>query len=470
MEIMKTVELFMNWVSLFFLIYLILYTTYLFASVLIGAFKLYKEEQKSIIRSQIKHDYYVPISILVPAYNEEVTIIDSIRSLLELDYRLYEIIIINDGSTNHTVEKLLQDFDFHKVNRPIHRVLSCQKEKNIYETKVGHIDITLIDKINGGKGDSLNMGINASRFPYFLCIDADSFLQKDSLEKIALPVLENDHVVAVGGLIRVAQCVEIKDGEVVGYHLPLHLITSMQVVEYDRSFLASRILMNQYNGNLIISGAFGLFKKDVVIACGGYDSHTLGEDMELVVKLHVFCRNNQQPYMICYEPNAVCWSQVPSTLKDLMKQRRRWYLGLFQVMIRYSHIFLNFRFGLVSFFSYMYYLLFELLSPVIEVFGLITIVVSAMFGLLNVPFMIRFLLLYVLYGIVLTITAFFQRIYTQHLKVGVFDIIKAIIMCIFEGAFLRYVLSFVRVSALIGYRQKKNTWGSMKRMKQGQVR
>ena len=467
---MKTVELFMNWVSFSFLVYLILYTTYLFVSVLMGAFKLYKEEQKTLIRSQIKHDYYVPISILVPAYNEEVTIIDSIQSLLELDYRLYEIIIINDGSTDQTVEKLLQAYDFHKVNRPVHRVLSCQKEKNIYETKVGHIDITLIDKINGGKGDSLNMGINASRFPYFLCIDADSFLQKDSLEKIALPVLEHDHVVAVGGLIRVAQCVEMKDGKVVGYHLPLHLITSMQVVEYDRSFLASRILMDQYNGNLIISGAFGLFKKDVVIASGGYDSHTLGEDMELVVKLHVFCRNYQQPYMICYEPNAVCWSQVPSTLKDLMKQRRRWYLGLFQVMIRYSHIFLNFRFGLVSFFSYMYYLLFELLSPVIEVFGLITIVVSAMFGLLNVPFMIRFLLLYVLYGIVLTITAFFQRIYTQHLKVGVFDIIKAIIMCIFEGAFLRYVLSFVRVSALIGYRQKKNTWGSMKRMKQGQVR
>ena len=174
--------------------------------------------------------------------------------------------------------------------------------------------------------------------------------------------------------------------------------------------------------------------------------------------------------MICYEPNAICWSQVPSTLTDLMKQRRRWYLGLFQVMMRYSHIFLNFRFGLVSFFSYMYYLLFELLSPVIEVFGLITIVISAMFGLLNIPFMIRFLLLYVLYGIVLTITAFFQRIYTQHLKVGVFDIIKAIIMCIFEGMFLRYVLSFVRVSAFIGYRQNKNTWGSMKRMKQGQVR
>ena len=464
----KIIELFLNGISLFFLVYLILYTTYLFISVLVGALKLYKEEQKCLIRNQIKHEYYVPVSILVPAYNEEVTIVDSIQSLLRLDYQLYEIIIINDGSSDQTVAKLLQAFPFHHVNRPIHRVLSCQQEKQIYEAKVGHVEMTLIDKINGGKGDSLNMGINVSRYPYFLCIDADSLLQKDSLEKIVRPVLENDQVVAVGGMIRVAQCVEIKDGEIVGYQLPFHFITSMQVVEYDRSFLASRILMDQYNGNLIISGAFGLFKKDVAIAAGGYDQTTLGEDMELVVKLHVFCRNNQRPYLICYEPNAVCWSQVPSTLRDLMKQRRRWYLGLFQVMTSYSHIFLNFRFGLVSFFSYMYYLLFELLAPMVEVLGILTVLIAGLFGLLNVPFMIRFLMLYMLYGIVLTITAFFQRIYTQHLKVSIMDMIKAIMMCIFEGVFLRYVLSFVRVSAFFGYHHKKNNWGSIKRVKQGE--
>lgn len=323
----------------------------------------------------------------------------------------------------------------------------------------------MISKENGGKGDSLNMGINASQFPYFICIDADSMLQVDSLEKIIQPVLKNESTVAVGGLIRVAQCAEMENGIVNKYKLPNNLIISMQAVEYDRSFLASRILMDQFNGNLIISGAFGLFKKDIVIACGGYDSSTLGEDMELVVKLHVFCRNNNIDYSIDYEPDAICWSQVPVSLKDLIKQRRRWYLGLFQCMTRYYRVFCNIRFGLVSYISYMYYLFFELFSPIIEVFGISTIILSWSIGILNVKFMIGFLLLYSLYGAVLTITAFFQRIYTQNLKINFWDIIKAILICILENIFFRHVLSFVRVTSFFGYKKNKNTWGSITRTK-----
>lgn len=463
---MKTIELFLDGVGVFFIIYLSLYTTYLFLSVLIGALQLYKKDQMAKVRNQLKHDYYLPISILVPAYNEEVTIVDSINSLLKLDYNLYEIIIIDDGSKDETVKKLLNAFSFVKVNRPIQLRLKCQKHKVIYETRVNNVNITLISKINGGKGDSLNMGINASRFPYFICIDADSLLQKDSLEKIVQPIIEDDKVVAVGGLIRVAQCVEMIDGKVINYSLPLEPITSMQVIEYDRSFLASRILMDQFNGNLIISGAFGLFKKDTVIACGGYDSSTLGEDMELVVKLHVFCRNNLIDYSIRYEPNAICWSQAPSSIKDLMKQRRRWFLGLFQSMIKYRRMFLNLRFGLVSLISYMYYLLFELLSPVIEVFGILTMILAGISGYLNFPFMIQFLLIYSLYSAVLTITAFYQRIYTQNLKISPSDTIKAIYICLLESLFFRYVLAFVRATALIGYKKKKHTWGSIKRIKQ----
>ena len=326
--------------------------------------------------------------------------------------------------------------------------------------------LTLVHKENGGKGDSLNMGINVSRYPYFLCMDADSLLQKDSLEKIAQPVLEDDCVVAVGGLIRVAQCVEMENGEVVGYHLPANPVTCMQVMEYDRSFLASRILMDQFNGNLIISGAFGLFKKETVVAAGGYDAGTLGEDMELVVKLHVYCRNNQQKYAIRYEPNAVCWSQAPTSLKDLMKQRRRWHLGLFQSMVLHRQIFANPRFGLVSWISYMYYLLFELLSPAIEVFGILTMVLAACFGFLNVPFMLRYFLFYAAYGAAMTVTAFFQRIYTQNLRITLLDAARALAMCFMESLFFRYVLSFVRVTSFIGYKRKKNQWGAIKRVKQ----
>lgn len=460
------VEIFLRGVGTFFLLYLILYATYLFLSVLVGAWRLYQHDRMAQIRNELRHDYYVPISVLVPAYNEEVTIVDSVRSLMELNYRLYEIIVIDDGSKDETAARLIEAFSMRRVERPVHLRLKCRPLKAVYEAPGTKVKLTLVRKENGGKGDSLNMGINVSRYPYFLCMDADSLLQKDSLEKIAQPVLEDDCVVAVGGLIRVAQCVEMENGEVVGYHLPANPVTCMQVMEYDRSFLASRILMDQFNGNLIISGAFGLFKKETVVAAGGYDAGTLGEDMELVVKLHVYCRNNQQKYAIRYEPNAVCWSQAPTSLKDLMKQRRRWHLGLFQSMVLHRQIFANPRFGLVSWISYMYYLLFELLSPAIEVFGILTMVLAACFGFLNVPFMLRYFLFYAAYGAAMTMTAFFQRIYTQNLRITLLDAARALAMCFMESLFFRYVLSFVRVTSFIGYKRKKNQWGAIKRMKQ----
>lgn len=459
------VEKFMDAVGIFYLVYLLIYTSYLFLSVTIGAWQLYQRDRMTKFHNELKHDYYVPVSILVPAYNEEVTIVESVKSLFNLNYRLYEIIVVDDGSIDHTAKELIETFHLKQVNRPIHRRLECQPHRTIYEAMLGKVKLTLICKVNGGKGDSLNMGINASRFPYFLCIDADSLLQRDSLEKIVQPVLEDDSVVAVGGLVRVAQCVEMEDGEVKDYHLPLNPITCMQVVEYDRSFLASRIMMDQFNGNLIISGAFGLFKKDIVVAAGGYDMGTLGEDMELVVKLHVFCRNNSKKYSLRFEPNAVCWSQTPSSMRDLIKQRRRWYLGLFQCMVKFYRVFANLRFGLVSFISYMYYLLFELLSPAIEVFGIFTLFFAWNFGILNGPFMIKFFLLYVLYGTILTITAFFQRIYTQNLKISLSDALRAVFMCLLESLFFRYVLSFVRVTSFIGYKEKKKQWGDIRRVK-----
>ena len=309
------------------------------------------------------------------------------------------------------------------------------------------------------------MGINAAQYPYFLCLDADSMLQRDSLERIVQPAMEDDSVIAVGGLIRVAQCIHMDEGKVLSYHLPWNLLTSMQVMEYDRSFLASRILLDGFNGNLIISGAFGLFKKDVVVAAGGYANDTLGEDMELVVKLHVFCRNNHLKYAIRYEPNAICWSQAPATLRDLAKQRRRWQLGLFQSLMKYRSMFLSPRFGLVGSVSYLYYLLYELFSPAIEVFGLVTVALAWSVGLLNVPFMIYFYLLFALYGSVLTITAFFQRIYTQNLKVSRQDVLRACVICVVENVFFRFVLDFVRATAFIGYRKRKNQWGQIQRRK-----
>ena len=458
-------ERLLEFIAIFFTIYLIGYSTYLFLSVVVGGIYLDKKNTMNKIHSELKHDYYYPISIIVPAHNEGVVIIDSIKSLINLDYKNYEIIVVNDGSSDNTAQVLIDHFKLNKTNRPIPLKLKCEPIKCIYEGKdnISGVTITLVDKENGGKGDALNMGICVSKYPYFLCVDADSVLKKDALERIMQPVLENEKVIAVGGLVRVAQGVKVKAGEIISYLFPSNPIVAMQVMEYDRSFLASRIMNNYFNGNLIISGAIGLFKKDIVLNVGGYDSSTLGEDMELVVKLHTFCRNNKMPYEIRYEPNAICWSQVPSSLKDLTTQRRRWHLGLFQSLLKYRRIFLNLKFGLIGFISYIYYLIYELLSPVIEIVGILVTILAAWHAELNLKYMVLFYLVYILFGAILTVTAFFQRVYTEDVRMNKKDIIKAIFICIIEALFFRFILSFIRITAFKGYGKKKLRWGSIKR-------
>ena len=466
----QVVAYFLKIVGIFFILYLAFYATYLFLSVSVGAWRLYTQDKMRQMKNVLKHPFYFPVSILVPAYNEEVTIIDSIESLLDLDYKLYEIIIINDGSTDNTDKYLIDHFKMDKVDRPIRLKIKCNNAIDIYEKTVSNIKITLINKENGGKSDALNMGINASEFPYFLCVDADSMLQRDSLEQIAQPLLEEKNVIAVGGLIRVAQCVEMENGIVKKYRLPKwNLFTSMQVMEYDRSFLASRLLLDTYNGNLIISGAFGLFNKEYVMSVGGYDPTTVGEDMELVTKLHVFCRNNMIDYSIKYAPNAICLSQVPGSPGDLARQRRRWHIGLYQSLKKYKSMLFKQRFGLLGTVTYLYFLLYELYSPVIELFGIGTIVLSWFVGLLNVRFMINIFLLYAIYGAILSITAFFQRIYTQNLEITFVDGVKACFICLFENIFFRFFMDIVRGSALIGISKGNRKWGRQTRKKQNRV-
>ena len=459
------IKLFLEWVGYFFIAYLIGYSTFLFLSVIVGSLDLYKRNRQEKFKSILPTDYYLPISIIVPAHNEEITVVDTVRSLLALDYRSYEIIVVDDGSSDATSEVLAEAFDMHVVHRPIRRRIECRREECVYETSAQKVPLTLIRKENGGKADALNMGINASTFPYFICMDADSVLQYDSLRRIAQPVLEDGKVVAVGGIVRISNDVELENGRVKRYRLPRSILAFMQVLEYDRSFLASRILFDRFNGSLIISGAFGLFKKDTVIAVGGYDNKTMGEDMELVVKLHEYCTINGIDYAIRYATDAICWTQVPERLRDLCKQRKRWHLGLFQSMYKHRIMFCNYRFGAVSYVSYIYFLIYELLSPFIEVFGVFTMVLAWWCDLINVPFMLLFFLIYAVFGGVLTLTAFFSRIYTADLSVSFRDGVKAVCLCLFELGLLRFILAWVRCTAFVGYKKKKLNWGRIERRK-----
>ena len=462
---MDAVKIFLDYVGYFFTIYLIGYASILFFSVAIGSTVLYNNRKYEKFKNDLKHEYYVPISIVVPAHDEDVTIIGTVKSLLNIDYKIYEIIVIDDGSKDDTSKKLIEYFNMHKINRPINKQVKCKLEKEIYIAYINNIPVTLVIKENGGKADALNMGINVSKYPYFLCMDADSKLQHDSLNKIAKPLLEDDTIVACGGMVGLSNGIEFENGYVKKYKMPKNLLVCMQILEYDRSFLASRILLDQINGNLIISGAFGLFKKDMAIAVGGYDTATVGEDMELVVKLHVFCISHNIKYSIRYASDAICWSQAPNNMRDLINQRSRWYIGLFQTMIKYKTLFINYNYGLVSFVSFLYFLLYELLSPFIEIFGLFTILLSIILNLINYDFMIMFFLVYGVFGAVLSLAAFFSRCHTQNYKITPSDILKAIFLCLFEVTVLRFIMSFTRMKALFKYNKRKNHWGKIKRFK-----
>lgn len=455
---LETVKTILTYVEIFFVIYLLGYSTFLFISVVSGGNELFENIKKKRLRNEINHDYYVPISVIVPAYNEELTIAETIKSLLNLDYKIYEIIVVNDGSKDDTLDKILNTFNLHEVKRPIRRQLQCQEVITVYENAIGSkVPITLINKVNGGKADSINMGINASKYPYFVCMDADSILQADSLTKIAVPVLENQNVVAVGSMIRISNDSVFENGKLVQSRLPKKLIPALQVLEYERSFLASRILLDKFNANLIISGAFGLFKKEAVISVGGYKVSSMGEDMELIVKLHSYYRSNKLPYQIKYAYDAVCWTQAPERLRDLIKQRKRWHIGLLQSLTQHKSLFTA---G-----SYWYYLVYELLSPFIELVGMAVTVLATAFGLLNIKFMIIFFLIYALFGSMLTVISFLTRNFLSDSKVKFIDVIKAFILCIPENIVLRFVMAWTRIFAIVFYRGKKTKWGSIKRVK-----
>lgn len=444
--------------SIFFVTYLLIYAAFLFISVLAGEEELFENLKHKELENKIDNDYYVPVTIIVPAYNEEVTIAYTIQSLLNLDYLSYEIVIVNDGSKDNTVERLIEEFDLNKVQRPIRKRLPVKEYLNVYENDSdSKVAITLIDKLNGGKADAINMGINASKYPFFVCMDSDSILERDSLTKIAKPILEEENVVAVGSMIHISNDSIFEKGKLVELHLPKKIIAAMQVLEYERSFLASRIFLDKFNANLIISGAFGLFNKRAVIEVGGYKRGSMGEDMELIVKLHSYYRANKLPYKIKYAYEAICWTQVPESFGDLVKQRKRWHIGLFQSLKQHNNLYQT---G-----GYLYYLVYELLSPFIELAGLFITLLATIFGLLNFRYMVYFLAAYALFGSILTIISFLTRNYLSEAKIRKRDIFRAFLFAIPENVGLRFILAWVRMSALLFYREEDTDWGKIERVK-----
>ena len=285
------------------------------SSIILGSVSIYERKRKKELNNIINYDKDLKISIIVPAYNEEITIIETIESLVNVNYKDYEIIIVDDESEDNTSEKVIKHCNLQKIERFIINKIKTKPIKSIYEGVYKDVPIILVKKENGGKADSLNVGVNVSDYPWFICIDADSILQEDALQKIVQPIIEDTRVIALGGAIMINNGAIIENGKVKRYDMPKSVLASLQAIEYNRTFLASRIMFDKLNANLIISGAFGAFRKDVVIATGGYEPSTRGEDMELVIKLHKFCIDNKIDYIMKYVPDTICWTQAPEKLR-----------------------------------------------------------------------------------------------------------------------------------------------------------
>lgn len=467
-------RLFVDYLNAFFLYYMFIYAIVFFISTIFAILNLNEDKRNKMYLNELSlksTDNYVPVSILVPAYNEEETICDCVESLSYVDYPEYEIIVIDDGSNDDTSNKLINKFELKKVPRPIRRLVKCKNEQFIYEGYVKDgIKLILVKKENGGKADALNMGINVSKYPLFISLDADSILQRDSISNIVMPFMEDDTTIAVGGSIKVANQVVLDKGKVIKVMPPKKILTIFQTIEYYRVFLTTRVWFNSFNGNLIISGAFGLFKKNAVLNVGGYDTDTVGEDMDLVVKLHSFYRKNKIKYKIKYEYKAICWSQVPEKLKDLKGQRRRWHIGLITSLNSHRYIFLNPKYGLVGIFSFLYFVVYEMFSCIIDVFGLIIILISYFSGLLNLKFLITFLFIYIFYSVIISLTAIILENYMFKYILKLSTLLKLMLFAFLESFGYRQLCSWYRITGFIGYRKRKYQWNKISRKKQNKIK
>lgn len=405
-----------------------------------------------------------PVSILVPAYNEEATIEATIRALLQLDYPEFEICVINDGSRDGTLDVLTRAFSLAPFPEAYRVRIPTKPVRAIYHS-TSHPNLRVIHKDNGGKADSLNAGINGARYPLVCSIDADSVLQRDSLRRVARPFLEDVRTVASGGTVRIANGCEVEGGFVERIGVPRSPLALLQVVEYLRAFLFGRLGWSPLNALLIISGTFGLFHKETVVAAGGYRTDTVGEDMELVVRLHRMLRASGKQYRISFVPDPICWTEAPEDLRTLGRQRIRWHRGLMESLWANKRLFLGRRTGVVGWLAFPFVLLFEGFGPIIEMAGYLTFVLGAAMGFVSVPALLAFLSIAVGLGILLSVSAILLEELSFHVYPKPQHVLLLFGAAIAENLGYRQINSlwrFLGFARWIG-RRKPGEWGAMRR-------
>ena len=417
------------------------------------------EKWRRILQSPLT----LPVSVIAPAYNEEVPIVESVRSLLMLRYPRMEVVVVNDGSRDRTMEVLTESFGLVRVPTQVESTLECKPIRDIYRSP-DYPDLVVVDKENGGKADALNAGINVSRYSLVCAIDADSLIEGGALLRVVRPFLEKPRTtVAVGGIIRVVNGCEIEAGRVAKVKLPGGFLPLLQTVEYLRAFLFGRAGWSALHSLLIISGAFGVFKKETVIAVGGYKHNTVGEDMELVVRMHHYLRERKIEYDMFFLPDPVCWTEVPDSWKVLGRQRNRWHRGLIDSLLNHRRMFMNPRYGTVGLLGMPYFVIFEMPGPIVEMTGYIVVPATFIAGVINLEFFIAFLSLAVLFGIVLSTGSLVLEELSFRRFPRAVDLLILMGVGVIENVGYRQINTVWRILAFRDFIRGNTAWGRMER-------
>lgn len=424
--------------------------------------KRFHETTTENLENILQSESVPPITIIGPAFNEEDSIVASVRSMLNLSYRHVEVIIVNDGSVDQTLLKMVNHYQMEKIPPVYPSTIQTAKVVGYYRSKE-YPNLLVIDKENGGKADALNAGINACETPFFMAIDADTIIERDALRRMIRPVLTDKNTIASGATIRVVNNCPIEYGRVKEVVYPKKILPAIQVVEYLRAFLFGRLGWNKLGGNLVISGAFGLFLKQAVIDVGGYRHDTVGEDMELVVRLHHHYLKHKIPYKISFIPDPIAWTEVPDTLHSLSLQRERWHRGLIDTLMRHREMLFNPKYGKVGMLSYPFFFFGEMLAPVVEIIGYIGLAIGLIYRIVDIPFAIYFF--FTAWGLMLLITLFtvIMEVNTFRKYHRAIDLFKMFIFSILENIGYRQLTVFWRLAGFWNFLRGDIGWNKFKR-------
>lgn len=408
-------------------------------------------------------DHAPPIAVLAPAYNEEVTIVESVNSLLALHYPEFEVIVVNDGSKDGTLARLIDHFGLTRVERFYDLGVAHEPIRGLYAS-ARLPRLLVVDKANGGKSDALNAGINVARAPLFCSIDADSLLESDALLRAVRPFIEEPVLtVAVGGTIRIANGSRISAGRVLEVKLPRNFLALVQIVEYLRAFLMARLALSRMQALTVISGAFGIFRRQLVIDVGGYSHGTVGEDMELVIKLHRHLRDLRQPYRIEFIPEPVCWTEAPDDLTILGRQRSRWQRGALETFFKHRDMLFNPRYGRIGFIGFGQILIVDIIGPLVEVMGYLLMPLLWSVGLLAVDYLLAFLAITFTFGIFVSVaTLILEEVELRRIP-RARDLAVLTLVSVLENFGYRQLTNFWRLRGFWQFLRGQQGWGQMTR-------